>query len=173
MFSEASVSGVYDSNAFSNRGNRPSVDPGRPRQGVCRLFAQNKTCKYGRGCRFSHSDSSTGTESSGEHKPAAYDDRVSQFKRLVNQSGKANRFSRDTSTQSVFALGLEILDNVKDAGLKQEVVTALASEEGLSCIRHVAANRIPLAMAGSTDAKFKLWETEVCPLFRLVIHNTV
>lgn len=91
----------------------------------------------------------------------------------MNQSGKSNRFSRVTSTQSIFALGLEILDNAKDAGPKQEVVTTLASEEGLSCIRHVAANRIPLAMTGSTDAKFEVWETEVCPLFRLVIHNTV
>ncbi|KJR87462.1 NF-X1 finger and helicase protein [Sporothrix schenckii 1099-18] len=155
---------------YSKRGGkRHSWEPVRPRVAVCRFFALNK-CKYGNTCKFMHCDASTDNKTSN---PPALDDRVSQFKRLVNQHGRGDRFYEHSTTQSVFALGLDVLDTVQDAGLKQEVITTLASEEGLSCIRHVASNRIPQAMATGANEKVKLWETEVCPLLRLAVHNTV
>ncbi|KIH93411.1 nf-x1 finger and helicase domain containing protein [Sporothrix brasiliensis 5110] len=117
-----------------------------------------------------HGDASTDNKTSN---PPALDDRVSQFKTLVNQRGKGDRFYEHFTTQSVFALGLDVLDTAQDAGLRQEVITTLASEEGLSCIRHVASNRIPLALAAGTNEKVKLWETEACPLLRLAVHNAV
>jgi hypothetical protein len=139
------------------RGKRPSGDPGRPKQGGCRLFASLRTA--------------TSLQRAGRSRSGADDNRLSKFKRLVDQCGKGRWFA-GTSTQSIFALGLEILDNVQDAGVRQEVIATLASEQGLSCIRDVAANGIPLVMTGSIDAKLKIWETEVCPLFRLFVHST-
>ncbi|KAL1905906.1 hypothetical protein Sste5344_008293 [Sporothrix stenoceras] len=137
----------------------------------------SRTCKYGQRCKFSHDSngSSTNTKNTKDNIPkrSEHDGKVAQFKRRVNQGGRADRFSTGNSAEGIFKLGLEILDNAQDAGLKQEVISALASEEGLACIRHIAASRIPLAMVGSIAAKFELWETEVCPLLRLVVHNTV
>ena len=102
------------------------------------------------------------------------DSRLARFRRLVKQSGSQSiYFGRDTSAQSLFALGLEILNNASDAGSKQEVITLLASEEGLSCIRDVANTRVPRVMASTPAVKLQLWLLEVCPLFGIAVHDNL
>lgn len=71
-----------------------------------------------------------------------------------------------------FSLGLQILENTEDAGIRQETIKLLATEEGLRYIRDVADRFVPEAMARGILEKAALWKSQVSPLFLFVTHSS-
>ncbi len=82
-------------------------------------------------------------------------------------------FNENSGTMDLFRLALDVLNEVADAGIKQEIIVTLVSDNGLSCIRAVVDRHIPHAMASNTAAKCKVWKLVVCPLFSILTHENV
>ncbi|KAI0118538.1 hypothetical protein F4776DRAFT_258264 [Hypoxylon sp. NC0597] len=151
-----------------------------PKPNPCNLFLRNGRCKYGDQCKFSHdSPASSVFSSQPSHKgnqarQGPVEDRLREWKRLLNQGSSNSRSTRSTimtrqACDRFFKLALELMGG--DVGASQETIKLMAQNDGLGFIK----NLIDRDILEATDrpSRVHLWQNQIQPMFQILTHTRV
>ncbi|KFY34168.1 hypothetical protein V494_06994 [Pseudogymnoascus sp. VKM F-4513 (FW-928)] len=148
--------------------------PSHNRPGICYDF-QRGHCRRGPNCRFRHATATTtrSPKNAKDTKPLEETEIEATYRKWKYMIPKPNtyhaRFGTTMNIELFLQIGWNIIES-EDAGTRQNVITKLGAEEGLSIVKSITDT---MDVDQTDETSISIFKDRTIPLYRIISHPDV